>query len=130
MHCDEPPCIEACPLEAIYKRKDGIVVIDDEQCTGCQECITVCPYNAPFYDAEKDVVRKCSLCAHRIDQGLEPFCVICCENEAILFGDLNDPKSKVSQAITQRKDIYNLYPEKGTKPAIYYSPMRTVNSIT
>jgi Fe-S-cluster-containing dehydrogenase component len=128
MHCDEPPCIDACPLEAIYKREDGIVVIDDEKCTGCQECITACPYEIPFYDEEKDVARKCSLCAHRIDQGLEPFCVICCESEALLFGDLNDPSSKVSQIIAQRKDSYTLKPEVGTKPAIYYSPMRTVKS--
>ena len=121
MHCDEPSCMDACPEEAIYKRKDGLVLVDEDKCTGCQVCIDVCPYNVITYDDNRDVIWKCTLCHHRIDEGLEPFCVICCEDEALFFGDLNDPESQVSKLITQKK-AYILKPEKGTAPAVYYCP--------
>jgi Fe-S-cluster-containing dehydrogenase component len=74
------------------------------------------------YNPEKEVVQKCTLCAHRVDRGIEPFCVICCETEAILFGNLNDPASEVSRLVA-RGDVYTLKRECDTKPAIYYSPM-------
>ena len=121
MHCDDPSCIEACPEEAIYKRQDGIVLVDEEKCNGCQACISACPYGALTYDDHRDVVVKCTLCHHRIEEGLEPFCVRCCEDEAIFFGDLNDPESKVSRLISQRS-AYTLKPEAGTGPAVYYCP--------
>ena len=119
MHCDQPPCLDACPVEAIYKRGDGMVLIDKDKCDGCQACLPACPYDALSYDAKGNLAQKCNLCAYRIDQGLEPFCVRCCETEAIFFGDLNDPGSKVSQLIAQR-NAYTLKSELGTKPAIYY----------
>ena len=122
MHCGKPACLDACPLEAIYKRQDGIVLIDKEKCSGCQECIPACPYGALTYDPERDVIQKCTLCQHRIDQGLEPFCVVCCEDESISFGDLNDPESKVSKLISQ-KDAFILKPDAGTAPAVYYCPV-------
>jgi len=121
MHCDKPSCLDACPEEAIYKRKDGLVLVDEDKCTGCQVCIDACPYNVITYDDNRDVIWKCTLCHHRIDEGLEPFCVICCEDEALFFGDLNDPESQVSKLITQKK-AYTLKPEKGTAPAVYYCP--------
>jgi Fe-S-cluster-containing dehydrogenase component len=73
-HCDEPPCGEVCPVEAIRKRTDGIVILDDDQCTGCQACIDACPYGAIAYDDEKAAAQKCNLCHHRVDQGLLPAC--------------------------------------------------------
>jgi len=73
-HCDDPDCIDACPEEAITKRKDGIVVMDYKQCTGCELCIEACPYNAISFDADKDVAQKCNLCYERVDQGLIPAC--------------------------------------------------------
>lgn len=122
MHCDHPACMDVCPEEAIYKRQDGIVLVDEEKCTGCQVCIPACPYGALNYDDQRDVVVKCTLCHHRIDQGLEPFCVVWCEDEAIFFGDLNDPESIVSRLISQR-DAYTLKPEAGTSPSTHYCPM-------
>ena len=123
MHCAEPPCIDACPLEAIYKRDDGIVLIDTEKCDGCEACISACPYGVLVFDPEKNLATKCTLCAHRIDDGLEPFCVICCETEAMYFGDIADPESPVSKLIAAGK-AYILQPEAGTRPAIHYcSPM-------
>jgi len=122
MHCDDPPCMDACPEEAIYKRQDGIVLVDQDKCTVCQACIPACPYNALTHEDSKDVIVKCTLCHHRIDKVLEPFCVVCCEGEAIFFGDLNDPESQVSKLIS-KKNAYTLKPEAGTAPAIYYCPV-------
>lgn len=123
MHCDEPPCLDACPLEAIFKREDGIVLVDEEKCDGCQTCLPACPYGVLIFDDEKEIVRKCTLCAHRVDEGVEPFCVTCCETEAIYFGDLKDTASLPSKVIGDR-GAKPLKPEAGTKPAIYYCPTR------
>jgi len=119
MHCNTPPCLEACPNEAISKRKDGIVLIDEERCDGCRTCLDACPYEALSFDPEKDRVVKCTFCAHRLDNGEEPFCVRCCEAEAIFFGYLNDPESTVSQLVGERNG-YVLEPELGTGPGVYY----------
>ena len=73
-HCDDPPCIDACPESAIRKRSNGIVVMDDELCTGCQACIEVCPYEAIDFDPHKGIAQKCNLCHHRIENGLIPAC--------------------------------------------------------
>ena len=73
-HCDEPPCVQACPEEAISKREDGIVIMDYDLCTGCQACIDECPYEAIAFDEEKSIAQKCNLCYHRVDQGLIPAC--------------------------------------------------------
>lgn len=122
MHCDKAPCLDACPTEAIYKREDGIVLIDEEKCNGCQVCVDACPYDSLNYDDNRDVIQKCTFCHHRIDQGLEPFCKVCCPAEAIFFGDLNDPESEVSRLILE-KDAYILKPEFGTMPGVYYCPV-------
>ena len=73
-HCAEPPCVDACPDEAIVRRPDGIVVLADDQCTGCQSCMAACPYDAIVFDYDKGIAQKCNLCHHRIDQGLIPAC--------------------------------------------------------
>lgn len=122
MHCARAPCLEACPVEAISRREDGIVLLDERKCDGCLLCISACPYEALLYVPGKDVVWKCTLCAHRVDEGLEPFCVRCCETGAMFFGDLNDPGSKASQLIV-RKGAHVLKPEAGTGPAAYYCPV-------
>jgi len=121
MQCDDPPCIDACPEEAIYKRPDGIVLVDEDKCTGCQLCIPACPYDSLIYDDNRNLVWKCTLCHQRIDNGLEPFCVVCCALNVISFGDLNDPESKISKLISQR-NAYTLRPKAGTSPAVYYYP--------
>jgi len=122
-HCENPPCVDSCPEDALQKRDDGIVVLDRELCTGCQSCLTACPYNIIVFDDSNNLAEKCNFCIHRVDQGLEPFCVICCEGQAIHFGDLNDSDSVVSQLISE-KNTFQLKTEEGTNPNVYYSPPR------
>jgi Fe-S-cluster-containing dehydrogenase component len=73
-HCDDPPCADACPANAIRKRTDGIVILDKTQCTGCKICIEACPYDAIAFDDQKAIACKCNLCHHRVDAGLMPAC--------------------------------------------------------
>jgi Fe-S-cluster-containing dehydrogenase component len=73
-HCDDAPCEDACPEGAIERRDDGIVVLDQERCTGCQACLEECPYDAIVFDADAGVARKCNLCHNRVDRGLIPAC--------------------------------------------------------
>ncbi len=121
MHCEKPLCLEACPAEAIQKRDDGIVILDSNKCTGCRECVGACPYGAVAWNEKDGVAGKCNLCRHRIDKGLAPFCVLCCEGQAIHFGDLADKGSDVSRLIARRSG-YVLKPEAGTEPAVFYLP--------
>ena len=118
-HCSNPPCVEVCPNDALVKRDDGPVVLHEDLCDGCQACNSACPYDIIIYNEEKNISEKCNLCVHRIDQGLEPFCVICCEGQAIHFGDFNDPNSDVSKMIAER-DKFQLKPEAQTNPSVYY----------
>ncbi len=124
MHCDDPPCMAACAVDAITKRGDGIVILDWKKCDGCQACVPACPYGAIGIDDEGGVIaRKCNLCFERLDEGYEPFCALCCGNDAILWGDLDDPESPVARMIAER-GARALDPEKGTGPAVYYAPPR------
>lgn len=118
-HCNRPPCVDACSSEALIRREDGIVILDKQLCTGCEACISACPYGVISFDKELNIAEKCNFCAHRIDKGLEPFCVICCEGQAMHFGDLNDENSTISILISKR-DTFQLKPEVGTDPSIYY----------
>jgi len=120
-HCLNPPCVDVCPVDALQKRDDGPVLLDQGACTLCKACASACPYEVIYFNEKKDLVEKCNLCVHRIDEGLEPFCVICCEGQAIYFGDLNDPTNKVSQLRLERTN-FQLKPEIGTNPSIYYLP--------
>lgn len=121
MHCQNPPCMGACPTDAIYRRDDGVVILDIAKCNGCQACLTACSYRVILWDETTGLATKCHLCAPRLEQGLEPFCVLCCEDQAIHFGDLSDPHSRVSQLIARRSG-YTLKPEEKTGPAVYYLP--------
>lgn len=122
-HCNNPPCVDSCPTEALIKREDGLVILDKDLCTGCKDCMNVCPYNVIKFDGANNIIEKCNLCVHRIDQDLEPFCVICCEGQALYFGDLNESSSKITKLISERQ-VFQLKPEEKTEPSIYYCPPR------
>jgi Fe-S-cluster-containing dehydrogenase component len=90
-HCDPAPCLEACPEAAISQRDDGIVVLSSELCTGCQACMSSCPYDALVFDDADAVARKCNLCHHRVDHGLLPACADnVCLAHCIYFGSPED----------------------------------------
>jgi len=123
-HCENPPCVESCPEDAIQKRDDGIVILDQKLCTGCQSCITACPYHIIVFDDDINLAGKCNLCAHRVDQGLEPFCVICCEGQALFFGDLDNSNSLISKLISD-SNSFQLKSAQETNPKVFYIPPRT-----
>ena len=117
--CAHAPCVAACPTSAMFKRADGIVDFDKSICIGCKACMAACPYDAIFINPEDHSAEKCNFCAHRIDVGLEPACVVVCPVEAILVGDLNDPDSKVSHYVN-REPVQVRRPEKETLPKLFY----------
>ena len=103
-HCDDPPCMEVCPEEAISKRPDGIVVLDTEACSGCRACIEECPYNAIGFDEDEQTALKCNMCRHRVDKGLLPACADnVCLAHCIYFGD----PTEISAIIAKKKEKRN-----------------------
>ena len=115
-HCDNAPCIPACPVEgAIYKREDGLVIIDPDKCTGCKLCVDACPYDAIFFNEDLNIAQKCTGCAHLLDSGewKVPRCVDSCPTEAIKFGEEEDLKDLIAQGEV-------LKPEANAKPRVFY----------
>lgn len=120
-HCDNPPCVPVCPVQATFQRTDGIVLVDNERCVGCGYCVQACPYDARFINHETQTADKCTFCEHRLAVGLLPACVESCVGGARVIGDLNDPDSTVSRMIVSNKDqIKVLKPGMGTSPQVYY----------
>jgi len=103
----------------MFKRADGIVDFDKSICIGCKACMAACPYDAIFINPEDHSAEKCNFCAHRIDMGLEPACVVICPTQAILVGDMNDTDSYVAQIIN-REPVTVRRPEKETQPKLFY----------
>lgn len=101
LHCSHPPCLEVCPVAAISRRSDGIVLIDEEKCIGCKKCLAACPLGVMCFSEEKEVAQHCNFCVERIDRGLKPACVSACPSHCIYFGDITEiatdlKKSKLS----------------------------------
>ena len=135
--CTNPPCVKYCPTKATWKREeDGIVMIDYHRCIGCRYCMAGCPYGArsfnwrdsrPFIEEinpdfptrTRGVVEKCNFCEERLAKGLIPACVEVCPQQALTFGDLEDPDSKVREILRTKHFIQRL-PELGTHPNVYY----------
>jgi Fe-S-cluster-containing dehydrogenase component/formate-dependent nitrite reductase membrane component NrfD len=117
--CEDAPCVTACPTAAMYRRPDGIVDFDKSACIGCKACIAACPYDAIFINPEDHSAEKCNFCAHRLEVGLEPACVVVCPTGAILVGDLEDPGSEVAR-IVHREPVTVRRPEKETRPKLFY----------
>jgi len=142
--CSDPPCENICPTGATYIRDDGLVLVDHDKCIGCRACYVACPYKNRFYISRKwdrkkgyfgsqtSVIElekykdycpgttvKCDFCSHRIDEGLEPACVITCPTDARIFGDLEDPDTKIVDLIV-RKGGKRLLEELNTNPSVYY----------
>jgi len=118
-HCTDAPCVEICPVEALYTRPDGIVDFNKDRCIGCKSCMQACPYDALYIDPETHTAAKCNYCAHRVDVGLEPACVVVCPEHAIISGDMEDPNSEISQTLSRHQTTVRK-PEKATIPNLYY----------
>lgn len=142
--CDDAPCERVCPTKATYTTDTGIVMVDENKCIGCGACHTACPYKnryklkqEPF---DKGLYRtgeltpfekqgyprwvvgtavKCTFCHERVEQGLDPACVVTCPTEARVFGDLDDPNSKPRKLIQARKG-YQPLAHFNTKPKVFY----------
>ena len=118
-HCDAAPCVTICPTIALYRRPDGIVDFDGERCIGCKSCMQACPYDALYIDPDTGTAAKCNYCAHRVEVGLEPACVIVCPEQAIIAGDLDDPTSPIA-TIVAREAVQVRKAEQGTRPKVFY----------
>lgn len=118
-HCDKAPCVKACPTGATFKREDGVVVVDKDLCIGCGLCIDACPYGARYIDPLNDKVDKCDFCIDRVTQREEPYCVLTCIASARIFGDLDDPNSKVS-ILVENGALHNVSSTVNVGPNIYY----------
>ena len=118
-HCADAPCVEICPVTALYTRSDGIVDFDARRCIGCKACTQACPYDAIYMEPDDHTAAKCNYCTHRVDIGLEPACVNVCPEHAIISGDMDNPLSEISQLLA-REVVQVRKPEKGTKPKLFY----------
>lgn len=147
-HCENAPCVNVCPVQATYKRQDGIIMQDTQKCIGCKKCLEVCPYGVRFFNKvtpfvesadgipawdgvpafvnpevqvrPRQVVEKCTFCVHRIDKGIMvPACVEACPSQCMVFGDLDDPKSDINKHI-EHKGTFQLKPDQKTNPKLYY----------
>jgi len=122
-HCEDAPCIKACPCGAMHKGPGGSVQVDYDTCSGHASCKDACPYGAIYIDKVANQAIKCHNCTHRLDVGLEPACVSTCPSEALYFGDLNDPESSISKAKARFEAegaVETLRPEKNTKPRMRF----------
>lgn len=118
-HCTDAPCVEICPVEALFIRKDGIVDFDQDRCIACKSCMQACPYDALYIDPKTQAAAKCNYCAHRIDVGLEPACVNVCPEHAIISGDMDNPESEIFQLLA-KQPVSVRKPEKATVPNLFY----------
>jgi len=113
-HCDNAPCIESCQEKAIYKRDDGIVIVDPEKCSGCRNCVDACPYGAIYFNWDLNIAQKCTMCAHLLDKGWkEPRCVELCPTGALSFGEQDDLKELIAKADPPQADAE-------ARPRVYY----------
>lgn len=125
-HCDNPPCTKVCPVNATFKRQDGIVLIDNERCIGCRCCMAACPYSTRFfnwshpdpkqvaeignlrYSPEQSIprrmgtVEKCDFCPDMLRQNKMPACTNGCPMNAIYFGDQNEDAVTNASGVTVR----------------------------
>lgn len=125
LQCADAPCVTICPTAALKRRSDGIVALDPDACVGCKACLAACPYDALFIHPETRTAEKCDLCAHRLDQGLEPACALACPTGAIRVGDLDVADSPIAREIAAG-DLRTRRPELGTRPRLHYRGARSI----
>ncbi len=124
-HCLQPVCATQCSVEAIWKRPDGIVLIDQSRCIKCNKCRADCPYDAIGYDAASNSVSKCDLCADEVDTGRVPACVAACPNRALEFGELEDLRQRHGSI----DRVFPMTDPTASRPAIVIHPHRHAEAV-
>jgi Fe-S-cluster-containing dehydrogenase component len=120
MQCENATCIRASSNNAVYRRPDGIVIVDPEKAVGQKEIVSACPYRVIFWNEEKELPQKCTFCAHLLDKGWkQPRCVEVCPTDALVFGDLEDPESQISKTMVPQ-NLEVLHPEFGLESRVRY----------
>lgn len=140
-HCENPPCVKVCPVEATWQEKDGIVVVDYDWCVGCRYCLAACPYDGRRFNwkqphvpepevnkeqhylgnrlRKKGVMEKCTFCVQRSREGKNPACVEACPTGARTFGNILDPESEI-RYILENKKVFRMKEDLGTEPKFWY----------
>ncbi|WP_027137350.1 4Fe-4S dicluster domain-containing protein [Gaetbulibacter saemankumensis] len=140
-HCDNPPCVEVCPVQATWREDDGLVVVDYDWCVGCRYCMAACPYDGRRFNwskpevpeeevnhnqhylgnrmRKKGVMEKCTFCVQRSRAGKNPACVEACPTGARIFGNLLDPNSTI-RWVLENKKVFRLKEDLGTEPKFWY----------
>jgi anaerobic dimethyl sulfoxide reductase subunit B (iron-sulfur subunit) len=128
-HCAEPACLPACPTGAIWKRKqDGIVDIDSTLCIGCRRCETACPYGAPQFIPELNIVSKCNMCVDEIESGRKPYCVSACLMRVLDIGPIDQlranthPTKAIGPGEEPVRAVKNFANPELTNPSIVFVP--------
>ncbi len=118
-HCADSPCVQACPVGATFESPDGVVLVDQKYCLGCRYCVQACPYGCRYIDPRKHTVDKCTLCYHRITQGLTTACCEVCPTGARKLADFKDPKDPVHEFIRDHH-VEVLKPHLATGAKVFY----------
>ncbi|MBI2159049.1 MAG: 4Fe-4S dicluster domain-containing protein [Candidatus Rokubacteria bacterium] len=120
--CQNPPCVQVCPVNATFTTPDGAVIVDETRCIGCRYCIQACPYGARYLHPATRTADKCTFCYQRIVKGLQPACVEVCPTQARIFGDLKSRASRLVRFKRMNK-IHVLKPQLNTEPKVYYAQL-------
>lgn len=118
--CNNPPCVQVCPVGASFRMADGVVLVDADYCIGCSYCIQACPYGARFLHPETHTADKCTFCYHRLVKGLAPACVEVCPTQARIFGEVEKKPSPLVRFLRGAK-IGVLKPSLNTEPKVFYA---------
>ena len=149
-HCENAPCVKACPVKATYHNEEGLVLVDHSRCIGCRLCMAACPYERRFFNwgtpvipakavfakyspdfpvpAKKGTVMKCVFCSHLLKAGKLPACVTGCPNGALYMGDINRNMASNGLEVVQlskfldENNAYRYKEELGTQPRVWYLP--------